>query len=97
MDDFKRMAIFAAVVRHGSMTAAARSLGMSPSAVSQQVRQLESQGGVTLMHRTTRQLTLTDAGQRFYAQCALMVDAASSARSTTTTRRSDLNGFSIKS
>ena len=92
MDDFKRMAIFAAVVRHGSMTAAARSLGMSPSAVSQQVRQLESQGGVTLMHRTTRQLTLTDAGQRFYAQCALMVDAASSARAELQAERQEPSG-----
>ncbi|MBF5007657.1 LysR family transcriptional regulator [Diaphorobacter caeni] len=80
MDDFKRMAIFATVVQQGSMSAAARTLGMTPSAVSQQVRQLERDGGVTLMHRTTRQLTLTDAGQRFYAECARMVDAASNAR-----------------
>ncbi len=80
MDDFKRMAIFASVVQQGSMSAAARALGMTPSAVSQQVRQLEREGGVTLMHRTTRQLTLTDAGQRFFAQCARMVEAASNAR-----------------
>ncbi|QIL81150.1 LysR family transcriptional regulator [Diaphorobacter sp. HDW4A] len=80
MDDFKRMAIFAAVVQQGSMSAAARTLAMTPSAVSQQVRQLERDGGVTLMHRTTRQLTLTDAGQRFYAECARMVEAASNAR-----------------
>lgn len=80
MDDFKRMAIFATVVQQGSMSAAARTLGMTPSAVSQQVRQLERDGGVTLMHRTTRQLTLTDAGQRFYAECARMVEAASNAR-----------------
>lgn len=80
MDDFKRMAIFATVVQQNSMSAAARVLGMTPSAVSQQVRQLEREGGVTLMHRTTRQLTLTDAGQRFYAECARMVEAASNAR-----------------
>lgn len=80
MDDFKRMAVFAAVVREGSMTAAARVMGMTPSAVSQQVRQLEREGGVTLMHRTTRQWALTDAGQRFYAECARMVEAAANAR-----------------
>ena len=65
MDDFKRMAVFAAVVQHGSMTAAAKVLGISPSAISQHIRQLEREGGVTLLHRSTRQIALTDAGQRF--------------------------------
>jgi len=66
MDDYKRMAVFAAVVQHGSMSAAARTLGMSPSAVSQQVRQLERDGGVTLLHRSTRQLgpVHTNTGSR---------------------------------
>ncbi|EER59545.1 transcriptional regulator, LysR family, partial [Acidovorax delafieldii 2AN] len=54
MEDLKRMAVFAAVVQHGSMSGAARALGMSTSAVSQQVRKLESDGGVTLLHRSTR-------------------------------------------
>lgn len=80
MDDFKRMAIFAQVVEHGSLSGAARALGMSPSAVSQQLRQLERAGGVTLLHRTTRQLTLTDAGSRYYIQCAAMCAAAAQAR-----------------
>jgi DNA-binding transcriptional LysR family regulator len=80
MEDLKRMAIFATVVEQGSMTAAARILGMSASAVSQQVRQLEAQAGLPLMHRTTRRLSLTDAGQRFYAQCAVMLQAARQAR-----------------
>ncbi len=80
MDDLKRMAIFATVVEQGSMTAAARLLGMSASAVSQQVRQLEAQAGLPLMHRTTRRLSLSDAGQRFYAQCAVMLQAARQAR-----------------
>jgi len=76
MDELKRMAVFAAVVELGSMSAAARSLRVTPSAVSQQVRQLERDGGVTLLHRSTRKLTLTDAGQRFYQHCAAMVGAA---------------------
>ena len=76
MDDLRRMAIFAAVVEQRSMSAAARALHMSTSAVSQQVRALESSGGVTLLHRTTRKLALTDAGERFYAECAGMVAAA---------------------
>lgn len=80
MDDLKRMAVFASVVQHGSMSGAARALGMSPSAVSQQVRQLEREGGVTLLHRSTRKLALTEAGQRCHAQCAAMCAAADQAR-----------------
>jgi len=80
MDDLKRMAVFAAVVRLRSMSGAARHLGMSTSAVSQQVRALERGGGVTLLHRSTRKLTLTDAGERFYAECAAMVEAAERAQ-----------------
>lgn len=80
MDDLKRMAIFATVVQRGSMTAAAKVLGMSASAVSQHIRQLERDSGVTLLHRSTRQITLTDAGQRLYVQCAALTAAAARAR-----------------
>lgn len=80
MDDLKRMAIFATVVQHGSMSGAARALGMSPSAVSQQVRRLEAEGGVTLLHRSTRQLALTEAGERFHGHCAALLQAARQAR-----------------
>ena len=80
MDDLKRMAVFATVVQHGSMTAAAKVLRMSPSAISQHIRQLERDSSVTLLHRSTRQIALTDAGERFYAQCAALTAAASRAR-----------------
>ena len=80
MDDLKRMAVFATVVQHRSMSGAARALGMSPSAVSQQVRQLEREGGVTLLHRSTRKLALTEAGERVHLHCATMVQAAAQAR-----------------
>ena len=71
MDDLKRMAVFASVVQHGSMTGAGRVLGMSPSAVSQQVRQLEREGGVTLLHRSTRKLALTEgSSSRIGSGCA---------------------------
>ncbi len=80
MGDFKRMAVFATVVQRGSMSGAARALGMSPSAVSQQVRQLERAGGVTLLHRSTRKLALTEAGERVHQHCAAMLQAAAQAR-----------------
>lgn len=79
MDRLKRMAIFAEVVAGGSLTAAARRLGMTPSAVSQHLRQLETELGLALLHRSTRRLTLTEAGERYHAGCAAMVAAARSA------------------
>src|SRR6201747_2373885 len=79
MDDLKPLAVFAEVVDAGSMSAAARRLGMSPSAVSQTIRALEQQGGVTLLHRSTRKLALTDAGERYYPHCRRMLEAARAA------------------
>ena len=77
--DLKRMAMLASVVEHGSMRRAARALGLTPSAVSQQIRQLERETGVTLLRRSTRHLALTDAGEAFYQGCSEMVTAARSA------------------
>lgn len=78
--DYRRLAVFAAVVHHGSMSAAARAMGMSTSAVSQQVRLLEQAHGVTLLHRSTRKLSVTDAGARLGEHAGAMVRAASQAR-----------------
>ncbi|MGE0803526.1 MAG: LysR family transcriptional regulator [Lautropia sp.] len=81
MDDLNRLATFAEVVRCGSMSAAARYLGISPSAVSQQVRGLEAEYRVKLLHRTTRKITLTATGSRFAVHCRAMLEAAARARS----------------
>jgi len=70
------MSVFVTVVESGSMRRAARTLGLTPSAISQQIRQLETETGVTLLRRTTRRFELTDAGQAFYEGCARMVAAA---------------------
>ena len=74
------MGVLAAVVRHGSFAAAARQLRTSTSAVSQQIRALEHDMGVTLLHRSTRKLSLTPAGERFHVGCAAMVSAAEAAQ-----------------
>ncbi|KRG88267.1 LysR family transcriptional regulator [Stenotrophomonas daejeonensis] len=79
MENFRRMALFAQVVQHGSMSAAARALGMSTSAVSQQLRTLEREAGVALLHRSTRRLALTDVGSRYYTACVRLLDAAGEA------------------
>lgn len=79
MDQLKRMAIFATVVDKGSMVAAAETLGMTASAVSQQIRKLEESTQVSLLHRTTRRLTLTEAGEQLYQSCRQIVQLAEQA------------------
>ncbi|CAD5107250.1 LysR family transcriptional regulator [Zestomonas carbonaria] len=76
MEQLKRMAVFATVVERGSMVAAAEVLGMTASAVSQQIRKLEESTQVSLLHRTTRKLTLTEAGTTFYRSCAQVLELA---------------------
>ena len=64
---------FTAVVECGSFSAAARALGISPSAVSRQIDNLESQLAAKLLQRSTRQLVLTEAGQRFLEGARLLL------------------------
>ena len=79
MADLKALAVFAETVSAGSMSAAARRLGLTPSAVSQTIRALEQGAGVTLLHRSTRKLSLTEAGQRCYPHCLRLLEAAGAA------------------
>ena len=69
MDRFQEMRVFAAVVDAGSFTGATEALDMSKPAVSRHVADLESRLGVRLLHRTTRKLSLTDAGAAYLATC----------------------------
>jgi DNA-binding transcriptional LysR family regulator len=62
--DFSDLAAFIAVAEAGSFTRAAAKLGLSQSALSYSVRMLEQRLGVRLISRTTRSLSLTDAGER---------------------------------
>lgn len=79
MDNYRAMAIFVQVVDHGSFSAAAKKLGITKSAVSQQVNLLEETLGTRLLHRTTRQLNLTEAGEMYIEGCRQMIDAADGA------------------
>jgi DNA-binding transcriptional LysR family regulator len=78
-DDILGMAFFARVVEARSFSDAARSLGVSKSAVSARVARLEKRLGVTLLHRTTRRLALTADGVRLYEHCARVVAEADQA------------------
>lgn len=62
------MLAFATVAQTRSFTAAAAVLDVTPPAVSQAVKQLEDRIGVRLFHRTTRSVSLTEAGERFHAR-----------------------------
>lgn len=62
------LAIYACVVENGSFAAAARKLHSSRSRVSEQIAQLEKDLGTRLLQRSTRQLTMTQEGQRVYAE-----------------------------
>ena len=79
MNDLKPYAVFAEVVASGSMSAAARRLGLSPSAVSQIISGLERQCGVSLLHRSTRRIAMTEAGERCYPHCLRLLQAARAA------------------
>ncbi|HAT87916.1 MAG TPA: LysR family transcriptional regulator, partial [Rhizobiales bacterium] len=66
MDSFQRALIFKAVIENGTMAAAARIMNVSPSVISKRVAELEAEMGVQLLRRTTRRITLTEAGNNFY-------------------------------
>lgn len=76
IDYLKQMAIFARVVDEGSFRAAAKDIGLSPSRISETVSDLEDYLGVTLLHRTTRKITLTSEGRIFYARVVDMLRSA---------------------
>lgn len=63
------MAVFIRVVEQGSFSAAGRTLRMSPALVSSRIARLEGHLGVRLFNRTTRTVTVTEAGRRYYEDC----------------------------
>ncbi|RRN63998.1 LysR family transcriptional regulator [Caulobacter sp. 602-1] len=75
MDRIEAMRVFVAALDEGSLAAAGRKLGRSPAAVSRAIASLEQHVGVELIHRTTRSLRLSEAGERYAAACRrILVD-----------------------
>ena len=74
MDMITGMKTFVATVETGSFTAAADRVGISNKLASKYIAQLEDRLSVRLLHRTTRTLSLTDAGQRYYLRCARLLE-----------------------
>ena len=92
LENLRGMAVFASVVRHGSFSGAAKELGITTSAVSQQIRSLESDLGVVLLHRSTRKLSLTEAGASLFESAKNMVRAAEEGRDNVSQLRDGLLG-----
>src|SRR5918996_3445658 len=84
-DALQEITVFARIVGAGSLSAAARDLGLSPALVSRRLAALEGRLGVRLVNRTTRSLHLTDEGAAYYDTCTRILaeiqeaDAAASA------------------
>lgn len=84
MERRDEMAVFVRVVEDESFSAAARDLGMTPSAVSKLIGRLEDRLGVRLINRTTRRLSLTEEGHAFYQRCGpILADIEEAERAVT--------------
>ena len=78
-EQLKSMVVFAQVIEQGSLSAAAKHLGLSRAVVSYHLKKLESQLEVKLLNRSTRSINLTEAGQAYYERCRTITEQASAA------------------
>ncbi|HYR26726.1 MAG TPA: LysR family transcriptional regulator [Aquabacterium sp.] len=92
MDRFLELQTFTAVVDAGTFVKAADALGLSKAAVSRYVAELEARLGVRLLHRTTRRLSLTEEGQRFYMRSKELLAGLEEAEAEATSRSEAASG-----
>lgn len=92
MDTLRGIECFVRAVEGGSIAAAARRVGISAAATSQNIARLESYLGVRLLTRTTRSLAVTDAGKVYYDKVSLLIHDLELARSAVTDTQQELQG-----
>lgn len=92
LDNLRGMGVFASVVRHGSFSGAAKEFGITTSAISQQIRSLETDLGVSLLHRSTRKLSLTEAGESLFTHSVQMLKAAEMGRDSVINLKDEISG-----
>lgn len=92
MDRIDAMTAFVAVASHHSFTGAARRLGVAPSAVTRLVAALEQHLAIRLLQRTTRSVTLTDAGTRYLERARRILDAIDEAERSAHAERLEPTG-----
>ncbi|MEH6451644.1 MAG: LysR family transcriptional regulator [Psychromonas sp.] len=78
-EQLKSMVVFAQVVEQGSLTAAAKHIGLSRAVVSYHIKKLEAHLGIKLLNRSTRSIALTEAGTQYYKRCRIIAQQASAA------------------
>ncbi|WP_250658300.1 LysR family transcriptional regulator [Alkalimarinus coralli] len=78
-EQLKSMVVFAQVVEQGSLSAAAKHIGLSRAVVSYHIKKLETQLGVTLLNRSTRSIKLTEPGHDYYKRCRVIASEAEAA------------------
>jgi DNA-binding transcriptional LysR family regulator len=86
-------ALFATVVEMRSISAAGQRLGLSPAAASKRLAALEARLGTRLVHRTTRRLSTTQAGQAFYEEVRAILAAAEAAEARVSGRAERPSGL----
>lgn len=92
MVELADMLIFVRAIHCGSLSAAGRTLGLSPAVASKRLTRLEARLGVRLVQRTSRQLHLTEAGEAYYGRCQDILAAAEEAEHAVTCGRSTVTG-----
>ncbi|RJL01416.1 LysR family transcriptional regulator [Enterobacter chuandaensis] len=92
MINLQRTAMFIAVADSGSFTAAADAMGLTKAVVSFNIRQLEAELGVTLLLRSTRRLTLTEAGALFHQRSVALLKAAEQLKDDVRANHAGLTG-----
>ena len=92
MDKFADLEAFTAVVEAGTFSAAGERLGIAKSVVSRRISQLENRLGSRLLNRTTRRLSLTDAGKNFYQRAVQILADLGDAEQSVTTETTELRG-----
>ncbi len=92
MDGFSAIPVFVAVVECDGFSSAARKLGVSKSAVSKRITSLENKLGVQLLYRTTRRLSLTEAGEHYYQNAVKALRFASEAEDAVIQRQAQPQG-----
>lgn len=92
MDKFADIEAYTAVVEAGTFSAAGERLGVAKSVVSRRISQLERRLGSRLLHRTTRRLTLTDAGRNFYQRAVQILADLDDAEQSVAEETQELRG-----
>src|SRR5690554_5443732 len=93
MDRVTSMRVFVRAASAGSLSAAARHLGMSPAMATKHVNALEARLGVKLFHRTTRRLSLTEAGSNYLEACQRILPEIDEAEAAATSQRVKASGL----